>query len=200
MNTIALTVLAAAAGLATANPISAADQFAGTTVDTAGSPTSSILVDISGYQSNDAQGSALNQILSVFIGFNTEITGISWDMNLTTIGGSWASESVISLGGQLFLTPGIADGYGVTNMNYNSGGLVDLSDNGIANILPDAAGNLDIEFFESFVDNNGTGDAFWEPGSTLTLAGTGFLYPPAPGTLAALGLGGLIATKRNRRD
>jgi len=195
MKVIALTALAAAAGLATANPI-AIGQFAGNTVDTAGTPTSSIVIDISGYQSNDAQGSALNQILSVFIGVGAEVTGIAWDVNLTTIGGSWASESVLNFGGQVFLTPGSADGFGVTDMNYNSGGIVDLSDNGIPNTLPDAAGNLDIEFFESFVDNGGTGDGFWQAGSTVTLVGTNIV--PAPGALAMLGLGGLVAGRRRR--
>jgi len=197
MKTIALTTLAAT-GLATANPIQVG-QFAGNTgntVDTAGTPTSSIVIDISGFQSNDAQGSALNQILSVLIGPGAEVTGLIWDVNLTTAGGSWASESVMSFGGQVFLTPGSADGFGVTDMNYNSGGVVDLSDNGIPNMLPDAAGNLDIEFFESFVDNAGDGDGFWQAGSTVTLVGTFF---PTPGPLAAFGLGGLIATRRNRR-
>jgi hypothetical protein len=197
MKTIALTTLAAT-GLATANPIQVG-QFAGNTgktVDTAGTPTGSITIDISGFQSNDAQGSALNQILSVFIGIGSEVTGLIWDVNLTTVGESWASESVMNFGGQFFLTPGSADSFSVTNQNYNSGGIVDLSDNGIPNILPDGAGNLDIEFFESFVDNAGDGDGFWEAGSTVTLVGAFF---PTPGPLAALGLGGLIATRRNRR-
>jgi hypothetical protein len=194
MKTIAFTALAAAAGIATANPIQVG-QFAGNTVDTAGTPTGSITIDISGYQSNDAQGSALNDILTVFLGIGVEITGISWDVNLTTVGGSWASESVLNFGGQVFLTPGSTDSFGVTNMNYNSGGVVDLSDNGIANILPDAAGNLDIEFFESFVDNAGDGDGFWQAGSTVTLVG---FITPTPSTLAALGLAGLIATRRKR--
>jgi hypothetical protein len=195
MKVIALTALAAAAGLATANPIQAG-QFAGNTVDTAGTPTSSITIDISGFQGFDAQGSALNDILSVFIGVGAEVTGIAWDVNLSTFGGSWASESVMNFGGQVFLTPGSADSFGVTNQNYNSGGVIDLSDNGIPNTLPDAGGNLEIEFFESFVDNAGAGDSIWEAGSTVTLVGTNIV--PAPGALAMLGLGGLVAGRRRR--
>ncbi len=197
MKVIALAALAATAGLATANPI-AVGQFAGNTVDTAGVATGTIIVDISGYNSNDAQGSALNEILTVALGVGAEMTGIGWDVYLTTIGGSWASEAVMNFGGQLFLTPGIADSFSVTNQNYSSDGILDLGDNGIPNTLPDAAGNLDIEFFESFVDNGGTGDATWGAGSTLTLVGFGGNFVPTPGSLAVLGLGGLVAGRRRR--
>jgi len=196
MKVIALTALAATAGLAVANPIQAG-QFAGNTIDTAGTPTATIVIDISGFQSNDAQGSGLNEHLIAFLGIGAEVTGIGWDVNLTTSGGSWASESVMNFGGQLFLTPGVADSFGVSNQNYNSGGILDLGDNGIPNTLPDAAGNLDIEFFESFVDNGGAGDGFWQAGSTITLVGTGFAVP-TPGSLAILGLGGLVAGRRRR--
>lgn len=149
--------------------------------------------DISGFQSNDAQGSALNQHLIVALGAGAEVTGIGWDVNLTSIGGSWGSEAVISFGGQINLTPS-GDGFPVTNMNYQSG-IVDLSDIALPNITVDGAGNLDIEFFESFVDNGGTGDTLYEAGSTITLAVKGI---PTPGSLAVLGLGGLVAGRRRR--
>ena len=197
MKVIALAALAATAGLATANPI-AVGQFAGNTVDNAGTATGTIIVDISGYQSWDEQGNALNEILTVALGVGAEMTGIGWDVNLTTFGGSWASEAVMNFGGQLFLTPGVADGFSVSNQNYNSGGILDLSDNGIPNTLPDASGNLDIEFFESFVDNAGAPDSIWEAGSTLTLVGFGGNFVPTPGSLAVLGLGGLVAGRRRR--
>jgi len=196
MKVIALTALAAAAGLATANPIQAG-QFAGNTVDTAGTPTATMVIDISGIMSNDAPGSALNEVLNVFMGVGAQVTGLGWDVTLTTFGGSWASEATIGFGGQVNLTPGSADAFSVSMQNYASGGILDLTDLGISNIVEDGTGNLAVEFSESFVDNGGTGDAIWEAGSTVTLVGTGFAVP-TPGSLAVLGLGGLVAGRRRR--
>jgi len=194
MKVIALTALAAAAGLATANPISAG-QFAGNTVDTAGTPTATMVIDISGIMSNDAPGSALNEVLNVFLGVGGQVTGLSWDVTLSTIGGSWASEATIGFGGQINLNPGSADSFTVSMQNYSSGGILDLTDLGLNNIVEDGTGNLAIEFSESFVDNAGTGDAIYEAGSTVTIYGN---FVPTPGSLAVLGLGGLVAGRRRR--
>lgn len=195
MKAIALTTLAAAAGLATANPF-VATGLTDYTVDNAGVATSSMVIDISGYQSNDAYGSPLNQVLSVFLGVGAEITGISYDVTLTTTGASWASESKLDFEGQIWLTPGFSDSFSVSNMNYNSGGIVDMTDNGLPNIVLSGDGILDIEFFEGFTDNGGAGDGFWQAGSTVTVYGTGIV--PTPGSLAVLGLGGLVAGRRRR--
>ena len=191
MKTIALTI-AAAAGLATASPI-ITTNLTDYTVDSAGVATATMTLDVGGMQFNDAQGSPLNQILSVFIGVGSEVTGIAWDVNLTSIGASWASEAVMGFEGQINLTVS-ADANPVTNMNFSSG-IVDLSDNGLPNITVGADGILDIEFFESFVDNGGTGDNFFEAGSTVTIVGN---FIPTPGSLAVLGLGGLVAGRRRR--
>lgn len=194
MKTIPFTILAAASRLALANPV-LSTGLTDYTIDAAGSPTGSILLDVSGWQFNDAQGSPLNQIMSVFIGHGGVVTGLSWDVNLTTIGASWASEAVMNFSDTVNLTVGTGDTFGVTNMNYSTGGfIVDLTDNGLPNILPDAAGFIEIEFFESFVDNAGTGDAFFEPGSTVTIHG----FIPSPSTLALFGLGSLLAERRRR--
>jgi len=190
---IALTVLAAAAGLATASPV-LTTSLSEYTVDTAGVATGTMVLDVSGMQFNDAAGSPLNQIMSVLIGVGAEVTGIAWDVNLTSIGASWASEAVMGFEGQINLTVA-GDANPVTNVNYASG-VVDLSDNGLPNITVGADGILDIEFFESFVDNGGTGDNFFEAGSTVTIVGTNFV--PTPGSLAVLGLGGLVAGRRRR--
>ena len=193
MKAIALTALAAAAGLATASPV-ITTSLTEYTVDTAGVATGTMVLDVSGMQFNDAAGSPLNQIMSVLIGVGAEVTAIAWDVNLTSIGASWASEAVMGFEGQINLTVS-GDGAPVTNMNY-AGGPVDLSDNGLPNITVGADGILDIEFFESFVDNGGTGDNFFETGSTVTIFGTNFV--PTPGSLAVLGLGGLVAGRRRR--
>ena len=191
---IALTVLAAAAGLATASPV-LTTSMTDYAVDNAGSATSSMTLDVSGMQFNDGQGSALNQIMSVFTGTGSVITGIAWDVTLTSIGASWASEAVMGFEGQINLTVA-ADSAPVTAMNYSSGGVVDLTDAGVSNIVMSADGILDIEFFEGFVDNGGTGDNFFEAGSSITIVGNNIV--PTPGSLAVLGLGGLVAGRRRR--
>ena len=194
MKTIALTTLAAAAGLATASPF-LATNLTDYSVGTAGTPTVTMTIDISGISFNDAQGSPLNETLSVAIGVGAEITGIGWDVTYTSIGGSWGSEAVINFEGQIFVTAGIGDDAPVSMMNYSSGGIIDLSDNALPNITLGGDGNLDLEFFESFVDNGGTGDTIAEAGSFITVAVKGV---PAPGSLAVLGLGGLVAGRRRR--
>jgi len=191
MKTIALAVIAASAGLAIANPIM--PEYIQSHTSDSGPFT--FIVSIEGLFSNDAQGSALNEILSFPVGYSSEITGMSWDVTLTTFGGSWASEAVIGFNDQIFLTPGFTDPFGVSSQNYSSNGIINFADLGLENIIIFAGDLLTIEFFESFVDNGGTGDAIWESGSFITLEG--FIFP-TPGTLAALGLGGLIATRRRR--
>lgn len=192
MKAIALTALAAAAGLATASPYmhSGLTDY---TVGSAGTPTATITVDISGISFNDAQGSSLNETLSVFLGAGAEVTGIGWDVTYSSIGASWGSEAVINFEGQIFVTAGVNDSFPVTNANYSSGGILDLSDNALPNITLGGDGALDLEFFESFVDNGGTGDTVAEAGSVLYIA-----YTPTPGSLAVLGLGGLVAGRRRR--
>lgn len=195
MKAIALTTLAAAAGLATASPF-LATGLTDYSVSNAGTPTATITVDVSGISFNDAQFSPLNQTLAIALAVGAEVTGIGWDVNLTTIGSSWASEAVIDFEGQIFLTVAAGDNFGVSNQNYNSGGILDLSaDAGLPNITLGGDGVLNLEFFEGFVDNGGTGDASFGAGSTLTLQVRGI---PAPGSLAVLGLGGLVATRRRR--
>ncbi len=194
MKAIALTALAAAAGLATASPV-LTTSLTDYTVDNAGTATSSMTIDVSGMQFNDAAGSPLNEILSVFTGVGSIITGISWNVNLTSIGASWASEAVMLFEGQINLTVS-GDGAPVSNMNYDSMGIVDLTDAGVPNIVMSADGILDIEFLESFVDNAGTGDNFFEAGSSITIVGNNIV--PTPGSLAVLGLGGLVAGRRRR--
>lgn len=197
MKAIALTALAAAAGLATASPY-LASGLTDYSVSNAGAATATLTIDVSGAQFNDAQGSALNQMMSIALANGAVVTGIGWDVTLTSIGASWANEAVINFEDQIFLTVA-GDANPVTSMNYTSGGIIDLTDDvSLPNITLDTLGasdTLDIEFFESFVDNGGTGDNFFEAGSVLFLQVAGV---PAPGSLAILGLGGLVAGRRRR--
>jgi hypothetical protein len=195
MKAIALTTLAAAAGLATASPF-LASGLTNTGVGTAGSATSSMTIDISGFNSWDLQGAVVNETLSMFVGNNAVITGIAWDVSLSTFNMSWASEAVMDFEGQIFLTVGASDDFPVTNANYNSGGVLDLTDAGVPNIVVGADGILDINFFEGFDDVAGEIDATYLAGSTITIVGQGIV--PAPASLALIGLGGLAAGRRRR--
>ncbi len=167
--TLALAALAAVAGLATAD---------------------TLVVDVSGYESWDFQGDADNTILNVLVGSGANITNIAWDVNLTTVGISWADENTMGFfGNSVAVNPGAGDAFTVTNMNYSgsTGANITLGGNGL----------LDIEFYEvGFDDNFNSVDSFYEDGSFITLTGTGFV--PTPGSLAVLGLGGLMAGRRRR--
>jgi len=199
MNTIQLVTIAATAGLALANPVSYSDMADLSESIPSGTMAWEFHIDLSGVHFNDAQGSALNQILTIPIFEGAQITGIGWDVDLTSIGASWGSEAVMRFNGRsdIDIAVGIGDTFPVTNANYSSFGVIDLTDAGFPNILIGADGNLEIEFFESFVDNEGTGDAFFEEGSILIIQG--FPIIPSPGVLAMFGLSGLAVSRRNRR-
>jgi len=165
--TLAVAALAATAGLATAGL--------------------SVTVDVSGAESWDFLGDPDNTVLQVLLGANATVTGISWDVNLTTIGLSWADEHTWTFeGGAAQVNPGAGDAFTVVNMNYQGSTSTSFQ--------VGADGLLDIELHEvGFDDNPNAVDSFLEAGSSLTIN-----YVPAPGALAVLGLGGLVAGRRRR--
>jgi hypothetical protein len=148
----------------------------------------------------DDEGSALNVTDSINLGAGAVVTGIGWDLNLEAFAPSWLSELYVSFADDtnlpgLYLSPGFGDdapGAG----SYNSGGVIDLTDNTIPDITL-STGILNMEFFEGFDDAPVTVDGRWLAGSTLT-----FEYTPAPvpepASMAALGLG-VAALARRRR-
>jgi hypothetical protein len=134
----------------------------------------------------------LNAILGGVAGADAFVTGLGWDTTIETVGASWLSESSYDFNGEIFLSPGAGDDMPGT-MSYNSGGILDLSDNGLPDILA-AGGILTIEAFEGFDDVADAIDSFQS--GTLTLAVD--YKVPAPAGLAVLGLGGLVAARRRR--
>ena len=157
-------------------------------------------VDISGITTNDAEGAATNTVITVDLGSATTVTSIGWDVlqtaGLDSGGASWLSEMTIAIDWEqdgindLFITPS-ATGAPGTEAN-SSGGQILLADAG----LPDGVvgtGLFNIEFFESFVDEDGAAEGIFNSGSTLS-----FGLIPAPGAGALLGLGGLVAARRRR--
>lgn len=124
-------------------------------------------LDINGVASCDEQGAACNTIIDVDLGPGAVLTGIGWDVTISTNGASWFSEAVISYGPDtgdpafFDLTPGSGDISG--EQFFSSGGIVDLGTD-----FPLDNGILRLEFWESFVDFTGSPDAYYVDPSLLT--------------------------------
>jgi hypothetical protein len=179
------------------------------TVNLGGSST--LVLDISGEDSWDALNDASNTILNIPLGAGASMTGIGWDVNLTTVGGSWLSEARFYFDGSdqdlmgLFLAPGVGDNFSGSD-SYSSGGVLDLTDNAIPDIPILGDGNLIIQLYESFDDAGNAIDANWTAGSELTIVYEGGGPPPVPTTnewgLIALGatlLGGVVVVSLRRK-
>lgn len=192
---IAITAIAAIAGAATASPyFTASNGFEATSQAPAGA-TATVAIDISGIDSWDANGDIDNTWLFTGLVANAHVVGIGWDVNQATVGASWLSEMQMSFGGnttaEIFLTP---SGTGAPGSESNSsGGIFDLVGSAL-DFFVDADGILAMEFFEGFDDVDGAVDGNWLQGSVITIE----YVVPAPGALAMLGLGGLVAGRRRR--
>lgn len=142
--------------------------------------STTLVLDISGEQSWDGLFDTSNTILKVQLGTGQVMTGIGWDVTIATVGASWLSEARVYFDGSdrdaygLFLTPGVTDGFPGTG-TYSSGGIIDLTDNGIPDIPILADGDLWIELFEGYDDVGDAVDADWLSTSTLTI-----VYEDAP--------------------
>ncbi len=166
----ALAILASVSGLGIAQPLSS--------------------IDLSGAEFFDGPGDSSNTILSVFIGASFSLTHIEWNLNLTTFTDpnsstpSWASDANINFNGLLNLQ--VSDTTGGV-VNENNVGSADVS----ITIGPD--GMLRMELWESFDDSPDNADAALAEGSWIRIN-----YLPAPGPIAAFGVGGLFITRRRR--
>lgn len=153
---------------------------------TAAASHSTITIDVSGVNSWGFQGDPQNEFINVFLGANASITNIAWDVNLTTLGISWADENTMTFNGAESVNVALGDAFTVSNANY-------AGSQGSGLVLG-ADGMLSIEVHEvGFDDNPGDVDSFYEAGSSITIS-----YVPAPGALAVLGMGGLVAGRRRR--
>jgi len=198
MKLMAIAAVAGFAGLATASPFfSTTSTSTDVTAAPAGGATVTITVDISGINSWDAAGASVNETLSIALGGDYMVIGVGWDVTVATVGASWLSEAQMGFldsGIGLQLTFGAGDNTPGTG-TYTSGGILDLGS--IDPTFPfnvGADGNLDLEFREGFDDAAGAIDSSYLAGSSVTIQ----YVVPAPGALAMLGLGGLVAGRRRR--
>ena len=172
------------------------------------SGTTTLVIDIGGEQSWDALLDASNTVLRIPLPVGTLMTGIGWDVNLATVGGSWLSEARFYFDGSdqdlsgLFLTPGVGDSF--PGVGFYSSPVLVLRDLGIPDIEVLADGFLYIELNESFDDVADAVDAVWTPPSSLTI--TYDAPAPVPTVtewgLIALGvalLGGVLFMTMRRR-
>ena len=164
------------------------------------------IIDLAGVTHNDGFGNPINTIINLDLaalagvgsGNEVSITGVYWEGNLSTIGASYADEANIAfLDSSLnFAGLNLAPGAGLDDPAPNgvdlAGGLK-LEEAQIPDVVL-ADGILNLEFYDSFVDNPGAPDAIWNSG-TLRIQ---YNAIPAPAALALLGLAGLAGTRRRR--
>lgn len=191
--------LAVFAGLAAASPV-ANTNFEPLNIQEPAN-TNTLTANLFNTDSWNEQGHPFNEVLSFglvgtvpAVGF--QITGISWDLNIRTDIGSYYSDANIRFYNtdetdSFTFAPGTGFDDGGT-MNFV--GSIDLVASGV-DFATNADSILNIEFFESIDDAAELADATYVNGSTLTIH---FKPIPAPGTLAMLGLGGLVAVPRRR--
>lgn len=139
-----------------------------TTSPSSAAPTFEVL-DLTGLQSFDDQGSTFNTVLSQVIAEDARLVRISWEGTLSTTTPSWLSEfaftfSNASTDAQLTLLPAPYDefdGHGTYADTF------DLEAFGV-DIAFDAGHALEVELWETYDDFPGQPDAQWINGS-LTL-------------------------------
>ncbi|MCK6476851.1 MAG: hypothetical protein L6Q35_08480 [Phycisphaerales bacterium] len=194
---MALALAAGAAQAKEANSFSVLSGHGGGWTGSDSYGTRSLLaVDVTGVLSIDPYGDPLNVVLSNNIGAGSHVTGIGWDVTLFADSPSWLSEMVVSFeSSSVFyvqLTPGVGDNISGTK-SYSSGGVVDLIGLGL-DFYVDGDGLLHMEFFEGFDDFANDWDGIWQSG-TITVQ---YEVIPAPGALALMAGGGLVALRRRR--
>jgi hypothetical protein len=161
------------------------------TTGSASSRSTTIVLPITGTDSWDGYLDTSNTIVYEAIPVGDVMTGIGWDVTISTVltglpGTSYLSEAKVYFDGSdqdgsgLFLTAGSADGFAGTG-TYSSGGIIDLTDNGIPDIPILADGMLHIQFYEGYDDVADTVDGVWVSG-TLTIVYETPVPPPCTGT------------------
>jgi len=148
-------------------------------------PNSSVTIDFGLLvgDSWDGQADASNVVANCMTGGS--ITGVEWTgVTVETVGASWLSEPAIlftdssGTGGVSLAVGNGDDAPGVAT--YSSGGIIDLTDNAIPDVVPLGDGLLRIELFEGFDDVADAIDANYTAG-TVDVYGIDLVATPGPG-------------------
>ncbi len=113
------------------------------------------------------------------------VTGFEWtNVTIESVGASWLSEATLQFTDSA-VTNGINLGLGNGDdfggmMTYSSGGILDLTDAMLSDIVPGVDGIIRLQFFEGFDDVAGAIDANYTSG-TIDVHGIDLVATPGPG-------------------
>ncbi len=148
-------------------PVMAADpagNVGGDLAEPSGEPDTILSIDVTGVESWGTLNNPDNTVLLECVGEGAQVTGIGWNVTLTTFGTSRLSDVATYFDGQdqdligAFLTFGPG---GSGTMNFDSGGIIDLTDMGIPNIPIGDDHMLYIQFYEGIDDIPDAADAIY---------------------------------------
>ena len=157
-----------------------------------GSPVS---FDLTGVISFDGLDDADNVIVDLNIGAGNSLQGLSWDVGLETLGGSWLSEATIQFSSSagsadpnaIDLSVGVGDDF-AGDEEYSSGGVLLFSSvPGLPDITVGSDGILRLQFFEGFDDTANAADANWRNAAVAAVVdGLGLVCSDQAGCNAAV--------------
>ncbi|GAB4177118.1 MAG: hypothetical protein Kow0020_13070 [Wenzhouxiangellaceae bacterium] len=164
-------------------------------------------LDVTGIASWDGLDDTDNIVIDLNIGAGNSLTGVAWDVNIATVGGSWRSEARVLLSDStgsadpegIVITPGFADSSSGQS-DYSSGGVIDFSDNSLPDITTQPDGILRLQFYDSFDDFADAVDANWsniQGGPAAVCDGIALVCSDQAACNAALGAGGPVLPEIN---
>ena len=160
-----------------------------------------LVVSLAGVQTFDAFGDLSNIIRTFNIGAGAHVTGVNYNVTVSTIGGSYLSEAGVAfsdlppVNGVLF-TPGIGDDRSGT---ATYAGFLDLVGDDL-DFFVGSNGVLRLEFYEGFDDVANAADANLSGSLTFTYEPAASAVPePATWGMMIAGFGIMGAAMRTRR-